>query len=483
MGAIFTNLCVTPDHNIDLLLSKSINGGADWTAVTSTNINMPQFNQDREYLWTDQDPSSPYYGRTYMTLTLFNRNSPNAIPSPTPYDAIAVRHTTNEGTTWSNPAELNADTGELGNNLNLNQYASLAIQPSGNVVGAWLRGKCLSPICEPDINTDNKIMWARSTDGGNTFDRSNNNIIATDPSARSIPFSSISPGGFQWSASPNITADPVDGTLYAVWTDYRQTNAYSTASVYISRGTDDGIGGISWTPETLVYDNPNIYAYQYFPWVQVSKDHVVHVTFGSEAPGDDPNHLVAYYVQSTDDGATFSPPFPLSDVFDVFNFMGDYQAMSIGGYDSNTGTIMTTWTQAHIDPNTRDRWGRLGTFPMAGTPVPTPTSTPAVCPPGPDYTYTSSTSTLVPGTTLVPGSQCNNCVAPITLPFPFTLYDSSGESNGSQAQQLQSFSTAWVSSNGNLQFESQLPNAHSSGYDCPIPIQASDRPYSLFGET
>ena len=71
-----------------------------------------------------------------------------------------------------------------------------------------------------------------------------------------------------------------------------------------------------------------------------------------------------------------------------------------------------------------------------GSPSPSPTA----CIVG-DYTITEGTGTLVPGTTFVPNTSCNDCTAGMVLPFPFTFYD-------------QTFTQARVSSNGNLQFTS-----------------------------
>jgi len=60
----------------------------------------------------------------------------------------------------------------------------------------------------------------------------------------------------------------------------------------------------------------------------------------------------------------------------------------------------------------------------------------------PIYTRTTGTgATIVPGTTLVPGSSCDDCSNPVTIPFTFSFYG-------------QPFTTANVISNGNLQFSS-----------------------------
>src|SRR5438552_17762092 len=66
----------------------------------------------------------------------------------------------------------------------------------------------------------------------------------------------------------------------------------------------------------------------------------------------------------------------------------------------------------------------------------TPTSTPAICP----YVVSQATATMIPGVTDI-GNNCDDCLTAISLPFSYQLYDLS-------------FSSANVSSNGNLQFAS-----------------------------
>lgn len=87
-----------------------------------------------------------------------------------------------------------------------------------------------------------------------------------------------------------------------------------------------------------------------------------------------------------------------------------------------------------------------------GLPVntPTPTTTPSAC--GPDANYVAASSggaTLIAGTTLVPGSQGDDEVATINLPFNFNFYG-------------QQFPMVNASTNGNLQFSSANPTIFNS---------------------
>ena len=75
-----------------------------------------------------------------------------------------------------------------------------------------------------------------------------------------------------------------------------------------------------------------------------------------------------------------------------------------------TGTPPTaTSTRTRIPTRTR-------------TVTPTITPTPDVCGPNSNYTIVFSGGTIVPGTTLVPDSQCDDCTVPLGLPFTYNFY-------------------------------------------------------------
>ena len=95
--------------------------------------------------------------------------------------------------------------------------------------------------------------------------------------------------------------------------------------------------------------------------------------------------------------------------------------------------------------------------PCPGSPTPTPTASPTpTCPIG-DYTITTTSGTIVPGTT-DSGNHADDGITNIGLPFPVTFYD-------------QSFTSVNICSNGNLQFTSSnstftnacLPTATMNG--------------------
>lgn len=485
-----TNAWLTTSANQDWALGSSLNGcspcsltegrttdrGATWTTVSS-NISNPGFSNDRQYLFADQEPTSPFYGRVYMSHTLFDSGGTGS------YNAVGIKFTSDMGNTWSNLVVQ--QSGAIAGTEGDRQYGSVALQNGGNIVEGWMNVICCGS--SPTVGGDfNKYYWARSTNGGVTFPVTG--TIATDTRGESVAFNGTSPAGFRWSPQLNVGADPVDGTLYAVWLKFRTpgTPQGSGAAVAFARSTNNGA---SWSAPSLVYNDPNAAVTQYMPWVIASRDHTVHVHFSSSQPGS-PTTLAHYYFQSTDQGNTWSAPFQLSSVtYSAAGFMGDYQGLHVGAYNGANASIVSAWTD---NRSGTQHHARIGTF-QIGTPTPTntpcspvpctatntstptitptrtntgtntptptitltptftpsptitrtPTITPTVpiCGPGSNYTITQSTGAVIdPGTTDI-GNHTDDGTTAITLPFAYSLYGTA-------------FTNANVSSNGTFQFVS-----------------------------
>jgi hypothetical protein len=141
---------------------------------------------------------------------------------------------------------------------------------------------------------------------------------------------------------------------------------------------------------------------------------------------------------------------------------GDYSSMSLDPVDD-----CTFWyTNEYADES--GNWAtRIGSFKFPGcvaaavvattTPLPsaTATSTPGLaC----NYATLTTTGTLTLGTQDV-GNHCDDCTTAITLPFPVRLYG-------------QSFTTANVSSNGNVQFGSAYFSGQGQCLPQPVLVNA-----------
>ncbi|MFL5731956.1 MAG: S-layer homology domain-containing protein, partial [Chloroflexia bacterium] len=147
------------------------------------------------------------------------------------------------------------------------------------------------------------------------------------------------------------------------------------------------------------------------------------------------------------------------------NRWGDYSMMTVDPSDDCTFWFTEEYQQITTSVNWRTRIGSFK-FPSCGAATPTgtpptathtptaaPTSTPTATACA-NYTSATATATIEPGTTDI-GNHCDDCTTYITLPFPVKMYD-------------RTFSNAYVSSNGIVQFNS---SDNAFGNAClPVPV-------------
>ncbi|HEY1583780.1 MAG TPA: sialidase family protein [Chthoniobacterales bacterium] len=250
---------------------------------------------DRESGWADNNPSSPFYGRMYVSFNDFNRGG----------GALFVRYTTDNGLTWNNErqlstgffrdvqitgdpatgavyvASMNEEGGGLTNRSNLlykssdggatftqvyagptfaapgrttcpNSYFACMYNISGT--GYWRHMGWGQPAVANSVvhyvydsrNTSNgdpgNVFYIRSTDGGATF---------------SAPFQLNTDTGTRAQWQPNISA-AADGSLVAVWYDERETSVCTKGSptvpcyrMWARKSLDNGL---TWMPDAPFSD-------------------------------------------------------------------------------------------------------------------------------------------------------------------------------------------------------------------------------------
>lgn len=455
-----------PGSGYDYTCARTSDYGATWTTDTGcgTSVSTPYFD-DREYIWVDRSPSSPFFGHVYVTTALFDSGGSGS------FNTVSLRSSADNGATWTppsaNPIQL-VPNNEFALGIAHNEYPSMGISANGTIGYAWHRGLCCGS--SPTVGTNNKVMFTRSTDGGATFPFSD--TIVTVPLNMAVPFNSTSPfAGQRWSDTPNIAADPVtNGTFYAVWTQYRTANSNASAAIYLSKTTDNGA---TWSTPVIPYNNPNGSIFQGFGWVKVTPDHTVHITY---LGGTSTNNSAAqFYVQSTDGGATFSAPFQLNTVnpsITSFTVSTDYEANDVT-LTGGTGAILAGWADQS------GHHARIGNF-VLGTPTNTVTGTPptatntstptntstatntpsATATLNPclvaNYSVITSTQTIVAGTSDI-GNHGDDMVVTINLPFSYQLYG-------------QSYSTVGLDSNGRALFTSST----SSFSNACLPVTGNE---------
>ena len=187
---------------------------------------------------------------------------------------------------------------------------SVALGPDNQIYIVWV--DCRNdPTCE--TNTD--IYFARSTDGGQSFDPA---VLVGDDETF-------------FANAPKIAADN-SGNIYVVWHDNRTGNSWD---VYLSKSED---GGGSFLPSVRVNNHVSS-AYQYEPDLAVDSSGNIYVSWNRyyyDADLEQWDYDVVM-AKSTNRGATFGTHVKVNDG-------SDWQYKSSIKVASISGNVYVTWT-------------------------------------------------------------------------------------------------------------------------------------------
>jgi hypothetical protein len=244
---------------------------------------------------------------------------------PDPDDSEATRvymafnlgsiHSTDMGSTWSEPESLGSGIGYLPR-----------VGPNGEYYIAYW-----------DFNDG--VMLKRSYDGGESF---TTHTIATRMDVWDTQSGSRFPGTFRVPSMNYIAVDQNDGTLYCVYFDTTEwVGGNRNVDLYFTKSTDDGT---SWTTPVIINQDGDPPGDQFWTWLEVDQWGRLHLMFFDSRhtdQDDDTTHGMfdAYYSASVDGGdtwaeyrLTFESFDSNDDGLDRFNqFLGDYNGLAVAG--------------------------------------------------------------------------------------------------------------------------------------------------------
>jgi hypothetical protein len=267
--------------NGDLVASISTDGGITWKppvvveSGVGCDLSKKQLFNDKEWVVTDNNPSSPFYGRTYVTWTKFESASGAYVRS-----AIFESHSDDGGKRWTKGKEISGsnaalctfqETGPAGQ-CDEDQASVPTVGPDGTVYVAFINEQNQA-LWEPDEVFDDQYLLVKSTNGGGTWSNPTF-IVGMEDGSADYPINvdgRQTLTGYQvrvWSVG-NIVASPTNGTLYLVFSDNRNgihdsANPVTNVDVFLMTSSN---GGSSWSGPIQVDAGAGD---QWFPWVEVN---------------------------------------------------------------------------------------------------------------------------------------------------------------------------------------------------------------------
>ncbi len=296
--------------------------GTTWTSVQAGTPPGGYNILDKNHLWIDNSPSSPYKGYVYDAWTGFG----NANDSE-----IEFVRSTNNGVSYSSHLNISSAV----NAGSHNQGVNITTGPNGQVYVCWA-------IYDGWPTDETAIGFARSLNGGATFEtatriRSNIRGVRTTGVSKNQRVNSF----------PSMTCDiGGDGTIYVVWANIGVPgiNTGNDIDIYMIKSSNQGT---TWSsPIRVNQDAAGLGHKHYFPWITCDPEtSALSVIFY-----DDRNvggaQCEVFCANSFDEGNTWED-FRVSDVSFTptpipglaGSYMGDYLGISARG-----GKVYPVWT-------------------------------------------------------------------------------------------------------------------------------------------
>jgi hypothetical protein len=308
---------------LELRAYRSSDGGATWTFDATASGG--QTAADKELMWVDRGPSSPFADSIYV---IWHNDSP-----------VYVNRRTGPAGAWQTPVQVSGaeTTGTgIGGDVTTNQR--------GDVFALW-----------PDTGS-RRLLVARSTDGGASFGAPV--VIATTIAAFDIGVPAFASRRALVYLSGAAHVGKVSSFVFAAWTDLSgaagctgpgdepgtDTGSACKSRIWFARSLD---GGVTWEAPRMLNDQASRND-QFHPRLAVDDADGTLVVAYYDTVGD-PGRLRTdvWYQSSADYGATWTAAQPVTtaetdetaSTADAGNQYGDYIGLS-----AHAGRALPSWT-------------------------------------------------------------------------------------------------------------------------------------------
>lgn len=328
-------------------IAYSTNNGATWS--TATVAPNPGSLADKNHMWIDNGPVSPYQGNLYIAWTDFGGSNDSE---------ICLKTSSNGGTTWGSLINVSSAV----NAGSHNQGVNIQTGPDGEVYVLW-------SVYDTWPQDEKALGFAKSVNGGTSFAPATRIINNTRGIRNTGVNKNMRVNSFP-SMAVDISGGSNNGNIYAVWCNIGVpgVNTGTSADVYMIKSTD---GGSTWsTPIKVNQDEPGMGKKHYFPWITCDPETgILSVVFYDDRDVTG-SQCEVWCANSMDGGETWED-FKVSDV--AFtptpipglagSYMGDYLGIQARG-----SNVYPVWT------DTRNNLFMTYTSPFVTNNLPKPTN-------------------------------------------------------------------------------------------------------------
>ncbi len=332
-----------------IVVSRSDDGGESWSSpyvASSGDVVVLEDRVivkflDKPWLTVGPDPEDPKEDVLYVTYTEFLYEYPISseypyLRTPTIKTTIKLVSSRDGGRNWSEPVSVSPTHLYIyGLSKRIVQGSMPAVAPDGKLYVGYYDSLADGPWEGKFAPT---VVW--STDGGRSFSEPVKvaEMDEMDYWLRPTMFRA-------WTSMMAYLAVGPNGYVYYVFA--AKGEGPDPADIYFCRSTD----GKDWSKPKKLNDDETERG-QFFPFVVVDKDGVVHVAWGDMRDDPSDTSYNIYYTKSEDCGDTFSPNMRVSDhpsnpMQGMPEFIGDYFGMAVGE------DVYIAWVDCRYGPNGR----------------------------------------------------------------------------------------------------------------------------------
>ena len=336
---------------------KSVDDGDTWSDSTQPSLVVSNERTDgtfdgslfydKELIAVDNTPSSPYFGRLYVTYTKFH--STGGSYGHSDYCPVQSAYTDSVPTadpsasTWHRVAISPDDPGGPGRGVSANQFTTPVVDDRGGLNVAFVHEDC-------NTSYDRGIFFARSADGGQSFGDTVRVDRAGEWADNSNRQDSLpAKGHVRFPATISMTYDATRGRLVLV--DQNGIDSeHSGANISVQ--TSDDLGA-TWSHSGWVSVNGSgapARGDQFFPAVGVDSAGTMFAIWQDTRV--DNHRIETYQGTSTDGGRTWTNDVISSASFDPRQsfftcgcFIGDYNQIAV-----SDEVIYPAWTDGRNSP-------------------------------------------------------------------------------------------------------------------------------------